>query len=159
MSVVLAPLDVSFAEEPAEPVEQEEEQTEQATGMVLPQAPLGNPEPEPVEEAPLRLRRTEGETPEPLEPQPVPKKRGRPPNVKVDAPGLEKVTKAKPKPKAKPKAPPPEESDSDVDETLRNVYNHVAKPDMETAILEFLVNRKQGETQRRRQLWSQLAQM
>ena len=148
MSVVLAPLDVSFAEEPAEPVEQEplEEQTEQA-------------EPEPVEEAPLRLRRTEGETPEPLEPQPVPKKRGRPPKVKVDAPGLEKVTKAKPKPKAKPKAPPPEESDSDVDETLRNVYNHVAKPDMETAILEFLVNRKQGETQRRRQLWSQLAQM
>jgi hypothetical protein len=145
MSVVLAPLDVSFAEEPAEPVEQEplEEQAARQPSVAL--------EPEPVEEAPL--------TPEPLEPQPVPKKRGRPPNVKVDARGLEKVTKAKPKPKAKPKAPPPEESDSDVDETLRNVYNHVAKPDMETAILEFLVNRKQGETQRRRQLWSQLAQM
>ena len=74
-----------------------------------------------------------------------------------------------PKPAPNPKAtrtkkpPPPPESDSssseDMDETLRNVYNHVAKPDMETAILQFLVNRKQSEQTRRRELWGRLAQM
>ena len=46
-----------------------------------------------------------------------------------------------------------------MDETLRSVYNHVAKPDMETAILQFLVNRKQSEATRRRELWGRLAQM
>ena len=48
---------------------------------------------------------------------------------------------------------------SDVDDTLRNVYNHIQKPDMETAILQFLVNRKQAESTRRRELWGRLAQM
>ena len=48
---------------------------------------------------------------------------------------------------------------SDVDQTLRNVYSHVKKPDMETAILQFLVNRKQAESNRRRELLGRLAQM
>ena len=107
----------------------------------------------------------------------TPKKRGRPkkeaapvvsipenkvaPVAKAAAP---KTSKAKAAPKEKKPKPPPiieeeDSSESDVDETLRNVYNHVARPDMETAILQFLVNRKQTETQRRRTLWSQLAQM
>ena len=137
MSVVLQPLDVSF-EEPAEP----EPAAEVAEAVETPEAPEHPPEP---------LAK------------PEPKRRGRPPNVKTAGLGLPQIPKAKPKAKPKPKAPPPpqrEESDSsDVDETLRSVYNHVAKPSMETAILEFLVNRKQGETQKRRQLWSQLAQM
>ena len=94
---------------------------------------------------------------------PAPKKRGRPPKAKAEAPPppIPKVKPA-PKPKAvrKPKPPVEESSDSsDVDETLRNVYNHVAKPDMETAILQFLVNRKQAESTRRRELWGRLAQM
>ena len=61
----------------------------------------------------------------------------------------------------KPNPPVEESSDSsgDVDETLRNVYNHVAKQDMETAILQFLVNRKQAESIRRRELWGRLAQI
>ena len=109
----------------------------------------------------------------------IPKKRGRPKKeavvteetpvasngvkaaTKAAAP---KTSKAKAAPKEKKPKPPPiieeeDSSESDVDETLRNVYNHVARPDMETAILQFLVNRKQTETQRRRTLWSQLAQM
>ena len=109
---------------------------------------------------------------EPLETaalEPTPKRRGRPPKTdaapKAKAPPKEK---APPKPKAPPKAtkakapkpPPPEDSSSeDVDETLQNVYNHVARPDLETAVLQFLVNRRQNEAQRRRTLWSQMAQM
>ena len=93
---------------------------------------------------------------------PAPKKRGRPPKAKAEAPPPAPKVKAAPKPKAtrKPKPPVEDSSDSsDVDTTLRNVYNHVAKPDMETAILQFLVNRKQAESTRRRELWGRLAQM
>ena len=98
----------------------------------------------------------------PTPPAPAPKKRGRPPKAKAEAPPPPPKVKAAPKPKVvrKPKAPVEDSSDSsDVDETVRNVYNHVAKPDMETAILQFLVNRKQAESTRRRELWGRLAQM
>ena len=100
--------------------------------------------------------------PTPTETLPAPKKRGRPPKAKAEAPPPPPKVKAAPKPKAvrKPKPPVEESSDSsDVDDTLRNVYNYVAKPDMETAILQFLVNRKQAESTRRRELWGRLAQM
>ena len=98
----------------------------------------------------------------PTPPAPALKKRGRPPKAKVEAPPPAPKVKAAPKPKAarKPKPPVEESSDSsDVDDTLRNVYNHVQKPDIETAILQFLVNRKQAESTRRRELWGRLAQM
>ena len=99
----------------------------------------------------------------PAPPAPAPKKRGRPPKAKAEAPPPAPKVKAAPKPKParKPKPPVEESSDSsdDVDTTLRNVYNYVAKPDMETAILQFLVNRKQAESTRRRELWGRLAQM
>ena len=113
-------------------------------------------EPEPVEET-----LTPVEVAEPSPPAPAPKKRDRPPKAKAEpkAPGLPKAKPA-PKPKPRTRLPPPEsdsDSSSDVEDTLRNVYRHVAKPDMETAILEFLVNRKQSEQTRRRELWSQLA--
>ena len=96
--------------------------------------------------------------------EPVPKKRGRPPKAKAEAPPP-KPPKPAPKPKATrtKKPPPPPESDSssseDMDETLRSVYNHVEKQNMETAILQFLLNRKQSEQTRRRELWGRLAQM
>jgi len=133
-----------------------------------------NAEPEVVEaaEAPESQAPVDAdEPPEALEPTPVapeppaapaPKKRGRPPKAKAEAPPPAPKVRAAPKPKAvrKPKPPVEESSDSsDVDNTLRNVYNHVAKPDMETAILQFLVNRKQAESTRRRELWGRLAQM
>ena len=144
------------------------------------------PEPEPVvvEEAtipepileeeyvpePPGLIRQQTQVAEPMiVPDPTPKKRGRPPKAKAEAPAPPKVKAAPPHDKAKAtrapkeKKPPAPESDSssseDIDETLRNVYNHVAKPDMETAILQFLVNRRQSEQTRRRELWGRLAQM
>ena len=125
-------------------------------------------EPEQVTEPDLPGEALEQEAvPEPTQaptetPAPALKKRGRPPKAKAEAPLPVPKVKAAPKPKAvrKPRPPIEESSDSsDVDDTLRNVYNHVAKPDMETAILQFLVNRKQAESTRRRELWGRLAQM
>ena len=104
-----------------------------------------------------------------IEPEPVvppaaaPKKRGRPAKEKAEpvpkAPKVAAPKVSRAKAPAKKKPPPPEESDSssDVESTLKNVYNHVAKPDMETAILQMLVNRRQSEQERRRNLWGQLA--
>ena len=133
--------------EPPEPSEPVVEET----------APEPILEEEYVPEPPVLIRQNT-QVPEMLEP--APKKRGRPPKAKAEAPPPK--VKAAPKPKAtRAKKPPPPESDSssseDIDETLRNVYNHVAKPDMETAILQFLVNRKQSEQTRRRELWGRLA--
>ena len=150
MSIVLEPVEI-----PAEPVEVAE--PVEAPEPAEPAAPLEAPEPvEPA--APLELA-------EPAPPQsalPAPKKRGRPPKVQA-VPAAPKAKASAPKakaraPRAKP-APPPDSDSSDVDDTLRNVYNHVAKPDMETAILQFLVNRRQSESTRRRELWGRLAQM
>ena len=142
----------------------EEPVTEEEEAVAAPE-----PEPPAEESTPPELIIAEEHTPEPPVPEmptvaePVAKKRGRPPKAKAEAPPP-KPPKPAPKPKATraKKPPPPPESDSsseDMDETLRNVYNHVAKPDMETAILQFLVNRKQSEKARRRELWGRLAQM
>ena len=103
---------------------------------------LESAEPEAVE-APESQEPADAEPPvPPTEPTPAaapaPKKRGRPPKVRVEAPPPAPKVRAAPKPKAvrKPRAPPVEDSSdsSDIDDTLRNVYNHVAKPDMETAV-------------------------
>ena len=138
--------------EPSEPPEPVVEET-------LPEPILEQEEH--VPEPPVLIRQNT-QVPEMLEP--APKKRGRPPKAKAEAPppAHDKVKAVpKPKPKAIRKKAPPPESDSssseDMNETLRNVYNHVAKPDMETAILQFLVNRKQSEQTRRRELWGRLA--
>ena len=139
-------------------LEQIEEPEEQ-----LPNEPDSREEPQPPEITP---EPHEAEIVEheivPTPPAPAPEKRGRSPKAKAEVPPPAPKVKAAPKPKAarKPKPPVEESSDSsDVDDTLRNVYNHVAKPDMETAILQCLVNRKQAESTRRRELWGRLAQM
>ena len=124
--------------------------------------PADTVEPAPLDAAPLEATAASEPTPAAPEPAaaPAPKKRGRPPKARVEAPPPAPKVKA-PRPKAvrKPKPPVEDSSDSsDIDDTLRNVYNHVQKPDMETAILQFLVNRKQAESTRRRELWGRLAQ-
>ena len=140
-TIVLEQIEPEIPEEPEQIVPEELDQPESLEQEAVPSVP----EPTPTETL-----------------APAPKKRGRPPKAKAEAPPPPPKVKAAPKPKAarKPKPPVEESSDSsDVDETLRNVYNHVAKPDMETAILQFLVNRKQAESTRRRELWGRLAQM
>ena len=134
---------------------------EEAAAVTEPEPVVEEAQPEPILEEehvpePPVLARQNTQVPEMLEP--APKKRGRPPKAKAEAPPPPKV-KPVAKPKATRKKALPPESDSssseDIDETLRNVYNHVAKPDMETAILQFLVNRKQSEATRRRELWGE----
>ena len=141
-TIVLEQIEPEIPEEPEQIVPEEPDLPESLEQEAVPSVP----EPTPTET-----------------PAPAPKKRGRPPKAKAEAPPPPpKVKPAAPKPKAvrKPMPPVEESSDSsDVDTTLRNVYNHVAKPDMETAILQFLVNRKQAESTRRRELWGRLAQM
>ena len=143
-TIVLEQIEPEIPEEPEQIVPEELDQPESLEQEGVPSVP------EPTQ-APTET------------PAPAPKKRGRPPKAKAEAPPPPpKVVKAAPKPKAarKPKPPVEDSSDSsDVDTTLRNVYNPVAKPDMETAILQFLVNRKQAESTRRRELWGRLAQM
>ena len=133
-----------------------------------PEAAEAEPEPQEPADAVELAAPFEAEPPEapPAAPEPAaapaPKKRGRPPKARVEAPPPAPKARAAPKPKTvrKPRAPPVEASSdsSDIDDTLRNVYNHVQKPEMETAILQFLVNRKQAESTRRRELWGRLAQ-
>ena len=156
-SIVLEPVNPQESVEAEEPVEEEPAALVQEAEQETEQAP-------PEKEGEQVL--TPVEVAEPTPPAPAPKKRGRPPKAKAEpkAPGLPKAKPApKPKPRAR-KAPPPEsESDSstDVEDTLKNVYNHAlsthSTTSMETAILEFLVNRKQSEQTRRKELWSQLA--
>jgi len=118
-----------------------------------PQEPAEEVAPEPVEPA-------EEVAPEPPEPEaaeapvtPAPKRRGRPRKEEAAAPKAPVRMKAAPKPRAKraataPVAPPPTESDEE---------EGLSHADLETEILEFLVQRKTQQQDRRRQLWAQLA--
>ena len=78
---------------------------------------------------------------------PAPKKRGRPRTKPEPATPVVMKTRAKPSgADIKSKAAPEDDPDE-----------HLSPGDRETAILEFLVNRRQSQHDRRRQLWSQLA--
>ena len=91
-----------------------------------------------------------------MQPPPAPKRRGRPP--KADA----EKAKARPKAATKraPRAPPPpppdygklesSDSSSSDDEPL-------SRDDMETMLLSYLVQRKNQQIDKRRQMWTRLA--
>ena len=118
-----------------------------------------NPQ-EPAEVAPEPADESLHESPPGPEPElvtaetvPEPKKRGRSRKEEPATPKAPVRTKAAPKPRAKravtaPVAPPPSESDED---------EPFSRADLETEILEFLVQRKTQQQDRRRQLWAQLA--
>ena len=135
MSVVLEPVDQAEVETVATPPETA------APESVVEAAP------EPVVEA----------APEPVEAQaaepaaPAPKKRGRPRKDVTPAKVAPKArAKAAPKKAATapvPAAPPPSSSDEEP----------MSHADLETEIVNYLVQRKLQQQDRRRQLWSQLA--
>ena len=98
---------------------------------------------------------------------PAPKRRGRPPGKAktVAAPPPPKAKKAPapkataPKPRTKKPPPPPESDSSSIeDEVTSNLYEHVSRPSLETAVLEYLVNKRASESARRRELWARMAQ-
>ena len=149
MSVVLE----SVAEaEPAEPAEAEP--AEPAEEHVRQNALNAPSEMEADESASVAESPPGPEAAEPAQATPVPKKRGRPRKEEGATPKAPVRMKAAPKPRAKkaaaaPVAPPPTESEED-DEPF-------SRADLETEILEFLVQRKTQQQDRRRQLWAQLA--
>ena len=127
-----------------------------------------DPAPEQVEAEPVE---EEAADPPPVEAQeepvvPAPKRRGRPPKAKTAAapppPKAKKAPASKataPKPRTKKPPPPPEsDSSSSEDEVERNLYEHVSRPSLETAVLEYLVNKRASESARRRELWARMAQ-
>ena len=127
--------------EPVEPVEAAppQEPAEAAPVEAEPEAAAPGPEPEVVT----------------AETVPEPKKRGRPRKEEPATPKAPVRMKAAPKPRAKraataPVAPPPTEESDEDDEPF-------SRADLETEILEFLVQRKTQQQDRRRQLWAQMA--
>ena len=102
---------------------------------------------EPATPAPKRRGRPPKEVQEPV----TPKRRGRPPKAPV--------AKAKPAAKrvAKRVAPPPpldsESSDSSSDSPSASFH----RDDIETMLLSYLVQRKNTQMDKRRQMWTQLA--
>ena len=131
------PVEAAPPQEPAEatPVEAEPEAASLNTDALL----SPGPEPELVT----------------AETVPEPKKRGRPRKEEPATPKAPVRMKAAPKPRAKraataPVAPPPTEESDEDDEPF-------SRADLETEILEFLVQRKTQQQDRRRQLWAQMA--
>ena len=107
-----------------------------------------------VQETPAPKRR--GRPPKEVQEPVTPKRRGRPPKATVaKAP----VAKAKPAAKrvAKRVAPPPpldsESSDSSSDSPSASFH----RDDIETMLLSYLVQRKNTQMDKRRQMWTQLA--
>ena len=135
MSIVLEPV-VGQAEEEVEPPETA---APESVVEAAPEAVEQAAAPEPVEQAAA----------EPT--TPAPKKRGRPRKDVTPAKVAPKArAKAAPKKAATapvPAAPPPSSSDEEP----------MSHADLETEILNFLVQRKSQQQDRRRQLWSQLA--
>ena len=85
---------------------------------------------------------------------PAPKRRGRPPKTQAQVP----VPKAKPIAKRVPKrvAPPPP-SDSESDSSSDSPTASLHRDDIETMMLSYLVQRKNQQMDKRRQMWTQLA--
>ena len=99
---------------------------------------------EPATPAPKRRGRPPKEAQEPV----TPKRRGRPPKAPV--------AKAKPAAKRVPKRvapPPPLDSDSDSSSDSPTLH----RDDIETMLLSYLVQRKNTQIDKRRQMWTRLA--
>ena len=120
-------ISLESVEEP--PAEPVEEPVEPPAEPVEETAEEAAPEPESVPEPPAVA---------------APKRRGRPPVVKEKA-------KAKPKPKPRIRKPPtPEESSSEEDVPIN-------RDDMDTMLLQYLLQRKHAQRDSRRATWAEMA--
>ena len=130
-----------------------EEETTQATEPPEVDTPLTEIPEESVQEPATPAPKRRGRPPKEVQEPVAPKRRGRPP--KAQAP----VAKAKPAAKrvAKRVAPPPpldsESSDSSSDSPTASLQ----RDDIETMLLSYLVQRKNTQMDKRRQMWTQLA--
>ena len=108
---------------------------------------------EPMTPAPKRRGRPpKAQVQEPV--TPAPKRRGRPPKAQAQAP----VAKAKPVAKRVPKRlPPPPPSDSETDSSPDSPTASLHRDDIETMMLSYLVQRKNQQMDKRRQMWTRLA--
>ena len=81
----------------------------------------------------------------------VPKRRGRPPSAKAQPqPKAQPKAKAKAQPKARIKKPPPSSSSSEEDVPIN-------RDDMDTMLLQYLLQRKHAQRDSRRAMWAQMA--
>ena len=139
------------APEAQEEIPDDAPQATEAPEVNTPEIPSIATGEESVQETPAPKRR--GRPPKEVQEPVTPKRRGRPP--KAQAP----VAKAKPAAKrvAKRVAPPPpldsESSDSSSDSPTASLH----RDDIETMLLSYLVQRKNTQMDKRRQMWTQLA--
>ena len=120
------------------------------------QAPLGPPE---APEAPA------GAPEPPSEPPPAPKRRGRPPKAdaekakaKPKAATKREVPSARASPRA-PRAPPPPPPDYgklESSDSSSSDAEPLSRDDMETMLLSYLVQRKNQQIDKRRQMWTRV---
>ena len=84
---------------------------------------------------------------------PAPKRRGRPPKAKAPVPKA-KAPVAKRVPK---RLPPPPPSDSESDSSPESQTASLHRDDIETMMLSYLVQPKNQQIDKRRQMWTRLA--
>ena len=132
---------------PAHPEVQAPEPPSEPPSEPPPERPSEPPSERPSE-PPDRLAPPEVQAP------PAPKRRGRPP--KADA----EKAKAKPKAATKraPRAPPPPDYGKlESSDNPSNDDEPLSRDDMETMLLSYLVQRKNQQIDKRRQMWTRLA--
>ena len=84
---------------------------------------------------------------------PMPKRDGRPPKAQTQAP----VAKAVAKRVAKRVAPPPPSDSESSDNSSDSPTAYLHRDDLETMMLNYLVQRKNTQIDKRRQMWTRLA--
>ena len=134
------------------------ESVDEPTEEVVPE-PDAAPEvvPEPVAPAPDVIEEPPGLND--IEEVPVPKRRGRPPKAKTEAPKAAPKTAPKAAPKTAPKAAPKRaktrapsvSSDESSDDAA------LSRDDMDTLLMQYLLDRKTNQRDQRRTMWSQMA--
>ena len=135
-------ISLESVDEPTEEVVEAE-----ATPDIAPEPDVA-PEPTPIDEPPGLVND--------IEEVPAPKRRGRPPKAKAEAPKA-RAPKAAPKTAAKaaPKRAKTRAPSVSSDESSDDVA--LSRDDMDTLLMQYLLDRKTNQRDQRRTMWSQMA--